>query len=68
MMDDQFPVGLQTVKGLNIGIQTLISLRSEAMSPPGIFKLAKRAQRCVWSVAADLLIPDHRCQEPSLLM
>lgn len=28
MMDGQFPVGVQAGKGLNIGIQTLISLSS----------------------------------------
>lgn len=44
MMDGPFPVGVQTVKGLNIRIQTLISLCSEAMSPPGIITLAKRAR------------------------
>lgn len=43
-MDSQFPVGVQTVKGLNIQIQTLISLSSGAMSPPGIITLAKRAR------------------------
>lgn len=40
MEDGRFPVGVQPVKGPNIRIQTLISLSSEAMSPPGIIMLA----------------------------